>query len=126
MFGIRKLLIFNLPQVSVIFVFLFFISPTAFAGWFSPSNYSECVEKYVKQSKSNRAAIILSRTCRQEFTDDVQSSDWKKYYSCVRGNLKDVEQDSAASVLVRSCQEKYSDLFFITDDGRYLPMLIPN
>jgi len=104
MVSIRKLLNFNIPQVSVVFLCFFLISPSAHAVWFSPSNYSECVEKYVKPSKSKRAAAILNHTCRQQFTENIQSSDWEKYYSCVRSNLKNVEIDHAASLLVRSCR----------------------
>jgi hypothetical protein len=99
-------------RIATIFNCCALVSSTGLAGWFGPSNYSECVEKYVKGAKSNRAAVILNYTCRMEFDQQKRSTDWKNYYDCVRGNLEDVEQDSAALFLLRSCQEKHAKLFY--------------
>lgn len=98
------------------------MSSTASAGWFGPSDFSECAEKYVKRAKSNRAAVILNYTCRMQFDQKKQSSEWKSYFDCVRDNLEDVSQDNAASLLVRACQEKHQQLFYIDKHGRYKPI----
>ena len=107
---------------SILLVFQCVATPSVFAGLFGPSSFSECVEKYVTKTKSNRAALILNHTCRMEFDQKKQSSDWKEYYECVRSNLKNVEQDNAATILTRSCQEKHSKLFYIDSLGRYVPI----
>lgn len=112
----------NFPQITAIFICFSLISPAALAGWFGPSDFSGCVEKYVKRAKSNRAAVILNYTCRMQFDQKKQSADWISYYDCVRDNLEDVEQDNAASLLVRSCQEKHRQLFYIDQSGFYQPI----
>lgn len=112
----------NFPKITAVLVCFLLISTAAHAGWFGPSNFSGCVEKYVKRAKSNRAAIILNYTCRMQFDQNKQSADWKSYYDCVRDNLEDVEQDNAASLLVISCQEKHRQLFYIDQFGFYRPI----
>jgi hypothetical protein len=100
-------------KLAVMFIYSFLIPSACLAGWFGPSNFSECVEKYVKQAKSNHAALILGHTCRMQLNQNKQSSEWESYYSCVRDNLEDVEQDKAALFFVISCQEKHRHLFYI-------------
>lgn len=109
----RRNLFMNLLPITAAIFCLCLMPPVANAGWFGPSNYSECVEKYVKKAKCNRAAIILAITCRMQFDENKQSSEWGKYYDCVRDNLEDVEQDQAAVVLTNSCKKKYPQLFYI-------------
>lgn len=114
----------NMPRLIISIALLFFISSTCdcFGGWFGPSDFSGCVEKYVKPSKSHRAAVILNYTCRMQFDQKKQSAVWISYYDCVRDNLKDVEQDTAAYLLTRSCQEKHRQLFYIDQSGLYQPI----
>jgi hypothetical protein len=122
MFSIKQDLVMNIRRITIVSFFYTLMSSAAFAGWFDPSNFSECAEKYVKRAKSNRAALILNYTCRMQFDQNKQSSDWKSYYDCVRNNLEDVEQDNAASLLVRSCQERYRQLFYLDQNGFYKPI----
>ncbi len=99
-------------KVQLAFVFLMMlISNSAFAGWFYPSDYPECVDKYVSKAKSERAAIILRSTCDMEFKQNKNSDEWKEFYSCVRDKLKDIAIDRAAIIVYHSCKEKYSKLF---------------
>lgn len=108
--------------VSVFLVCFFSMPSTALAAWFGPSDFSGCVEKYVKGVKSSRAAYILNSTCRMQFDQKKQSADWNSYYDCVRDNLEDVENDNAASLLLRSCQKKHRQLFYIDQVGFYQPI----
>jgi hypothetical protein len=97
-------------QLAIIFLMML-ISKAVFAGWFYPSDYPECVDKYVSKSKSERAAIILRNTCDKEFKQNQNSDEWKEFYSCVRDDLKDIAIDRVAIIVFHSCKEKYSKLF---------------
>ena len=46
----------------------------AIAGFFGPSSYSDCVEKYVKGAKCDNAVFILNRTCIMQFDENKNFS----------------------------------------------------
>ena len=94
----------------------------AIAGFFGPSSYSDCVEKYVKVAKCDNSVFILNRTCIMQFDENKNSPDWKVYYKCVRKNLANVDQEKSAYILTRSCQKKHSNLFYLDWRGFYVPI----
>lgn len=45
------------------------LATPAHAGWFGPSTYEECILENMKDVKSDRAAIIIHRACRNQFPE---------------------------------------------------------
>lgn len=51
------------------------------AGWlWGPSNYTECVAKYVAPAKCKRAAYMLNSTCIMEYEEKKDSWSWQAFY----------------------------------------------
>src|SRR3989344_9259022 len=40
------------------------------AGWFGPSNYDECILESMKGVTSDKAALLIARSCRQKFPNE--------------------------------------------------------
>ncbi len=73
-------------KIAIIIVAAILIPTYAFAGWFGPSTYEECVLKNMKGVTSDQASRFIAAACRQQFPatpgpgkyDDVFGVDTQK------------------------------------------------
>lgn len=62
-------------KIKEITLLLILISSTplpVFAGWFGPSNYDECILESMKGVTSDKAAILIERSCRKKFPKEAE------------------------------------------------------
>lgn len=103
-------------------LFLLTTFTPAFAwSLFGPKNEHECILKYQKIAKCNRASAIINMACSCKFNGSqvfVGKTLWGCYvnnnfaYSlkavdCILENIGDAQNDIAASSVLRTCTQKY-------------------
>lgn len=55
--------------VAIVVLAVFCMPLVANAGWFGPSDYGECILESMKGVTSDKAAILIARSCREKFPD---------------------------------------------------------
>ena len=75
----------------------------AYAWFFEPSNYDECVSKYTKDTESNRAATIIAYACKNKYVEKVN----REYAECIFNHVPGIVSDRAASIVAYACKYKF-------------------
>jgi hypothetical protein len=101
-------------RVLPIAILLFFLTPGQINAWwpFGPSNFDDCILKYQKEAKCQRASILINISCKCKF-DPVECPD--EYYGynpgvwdCILDNIGNAQNEQAAFAISRSCISKYN------------------
>ena len=75
----------------------------AYAWFFEPSNYDECVSKYTKDTESNDAVTVIAIACKNKYKDKVN----RKYAECVFAHAPSIVSDRAAVIVAIACKKKF-------------------
>lgn len=91
-----------------IFLFIAIILASVFPArsWtlFDPDNQEDCVLKYQKLAKCERAAVIINNACKCkfEFCDSMNSS----LADCLLSNIPDAQTGAAATSIYNACKHQ--------------------
>ena len=111
-------------------VLLFFLTPGQINAWwpFGPKNCDDCILKYQKEAKCERASymINLACTCKFDMGSNVEDpkdpfahrfirdcpAEFRSYNSavwdCILDNIGNAQNEQAANAIFRSCISKYN------------------
>jgi len=116
----------------VIAILLPFLIPGQTNAWwpFGPSNFDDCILKYQKEAKCERASILINSSCKCKFNpearegDDISGSGLdplfrgigtpricqynSAVYDCILDNIGNAQNDKAAVAIFNSCVSKYN------------------
>lgn len=75
----------------------------AYAGFFEPSNYNECLSKYPKDTESNRAVHLIAIACKYKYKENVNV----EFAECIFDYAPDIVSDRAATIVGNACKFKF-------------------
>jgi hypothetical protein len=104
-------------RLSTIAILLFFLTPAQINAWwpFGPSNSDDCILKYQKEAKCERASYMINFACKCKFKPEYDPLSLFKecnynpdVYDCILDNIGNAQNDQAAFAIFRSCISKYN------------------
>ena len=122
-------------RLSTIAILLFFLTPAQINAWwpFGPSNSDDCILKYQKEAKCERASILINIACKCKFDPEncasnrvnrsmlmdagFSDTEINAYFSknksspvwdCILDNIGNAQNDQAAVAISTSCISKYN------------------
>ena len=90
-------------KLCVLLLLTLMVSNPAYAWFFEPSNYDECVSKYTKKTESSRAVTIIVYACKHKYKDRVK----QEYADCIFDHASGVVSDRAATIVAYACKNKF-------------------
>lgn len=90
-------------KFCVLLLLALMVSNPAYAWFFDPSNYDECVSKYTKETESSRAVTIIAYACKHKYKDRVK----QEYADCIFDHASGVVSDRAATIVAYACKNKF-------------------
>lgn len=63
----------KLKYIAITLSIVLVAPSSVLAGWFGPSNYDECILESMKGVTSDKAAILIARSCRKKFPNEPET-----------------------------------------------------
>jgi len=81
----------------------------AYAGFFGPNSFEECIDKYVKDVKVERILPLMERSCRAIFPKpgELNPPLNTDYYDCILENLSEIDSILATTKVQSSCKQAH-------------------
>jgi hypothetical protein len=103
--------------ILLIVLFIFVLIPSQINAWwpFGPSNFDDCILKYQKEAKCERASILINLACKCKFDPFNCPSDPVNYsvyssavWDCILDNIGNAQNNQAAVGIAQACISKYN------------------
>ena len=103
--------------LSIIFLSIASLFPAAYAGWFGPDNYWECLLKNMQNVQSDTIAEEVVKSCKDEYSFHERvfiekKSSWfgpKTASACTLKYGKKVHTEVGARYIQSACYKLYPD-----------------
>ena len=79
---------------------------TVNAGWFGPSTFEECIDKYIVSAKTNYASDAVIMSCSLEFKKKKTDAKYKSYYKCIRQDVVKAQSEKSAKIMAYRCKSR--------------------
>lgn len=89
-------------------ILIFASSNCAYADWFGPKDYDECILENMKGASNKDAVIAIKRACRSKFPDACRQNEkefeaWKIKYRIYNANKPSCDADR--SFKIKKCNQ---------------------
>jgi len=95
--------------VFIVAAMMFWPGGNAYAGFFGPNNFEECVEKYAKDVMVERVTPLMLRACRAKFPKAGEQNPPLNidYYDCILKHLPEIDTILATTGVQSSCKQAH-------------------